>query len=217
MDLLLGKKTASVPASATAPSATNTEIERLNQRLELAQAQLSNLDSNLNATDRESHRFWLTLEIYAYQQHIAALTGLDALQNHERRTSATDIASGVSSRVQLQQERQLIEQEINVLSTSLKVQETYLKTIHDELEQAQAELRLNQGLLEKTAALSSQRSQVASKVTLSQRKVNTWLATLASIDARQQFSRARLQDHREQILELNNRIGFDNTQLQTEI
>lgn len=216
MDLLLGKSSNST-ASAIEPIAASTELARLTQRLELAQAQLASLDGNPKAPDRETNRFWLTLEIYAYQQHIAALTGLDALQNQDRRKTSTDIASGVTSRVQLQQERQLIEQEINVLSSSLKVQETYLNTIHDELEQAQAELRLNQGQFEKTAALSSQRSQIASKIAFSQRKVDTWLATLASIDARQQFSRARLQDRREQVLALNNLIGNDNSQLQSEV
>ncbi len=216
MDLLLDK-TASAPASAAAPIAANTKLARLNQRLELAQAQLNSLDSNLNAADRESKRFWLTLEIYAFQQHIAALTGLDALQNQEQRQFSGDIENNMSSRVQLQQERQLIEQEINVLTSSLKVQETYLNTIHDELEQAQAELRLNQGQFEKTAPLSSQRSQMANKMALSQRKVDTWLATLASIDARQQFSRARLQDRRELVLAINARIGNDSNQLQAEV
>ncbi len=218
MDLLLGKSTsAPVAASGINPLAASTDLARLNQRLELAQTQLTQLETTPAAPDREMSRFWSTLEIYAYQQHIAALVGLDALQNQEHREAPAAVASGVTSRVQLQQERHLIEQEINVLSTSLKVQEAYLNTIHDELEQAQAELRLYQDQLEKTPTLSSLRSQIAQKITLSQRKVDTWLATLASIDARQQFSRARLQERREQILALNNQIGNDNIQLESEV
>ena len=216
---LLQSKAASSPVSAIEPITTNAELVRLNQRLELAQAQLNSLDSNHTAPDRDNIRFWLTLQIYAHQQHIAALTGLDALKNQAPYNLATDFESNISNRVQLQQERRLTEQEINVLSNSLKVQETYLKTIHEELEQAQAELRLNQAQFEKTASSSSQRSQMAQKIALSQQKVNTWLATLASIDIRQQFSRARLQNRRELVLALNARIdnGNDNNQLQTEV
>ncbi|MBM5571257.1 MULTISPECIES: mechanosensitive ion channel domain-containing protein [Deefgea] len=211
VDLLLGKSS-TIASAVESEIAPNDERDRLIQRLELAQKQLTELDNNPQAPDRDMNRFWITLSIYAYQQHIAALEGLDALKAPRANNQA---ASRTSNSVQLQQERQIIEQEINVLSSGLKAQETYLNTIHDELEQAQAELRLVQGQFEKAPPQSTQRSQLASKMALAQRKVATWLATLASIDARQQFNRARLQERREQILTLNNQIGNDQTKLQS--
>lgn len=213
--LLTGNTSVSASAVDTqvaSSSPQNQEIDRLKQRLVLKQQQLSEFDSNLKAPDRDMNRFWTTLAIYAYQQHIAALEGLDALKT-PRPTAQP--ASGANSSVKLQQERQIINQEISVLSSGLKAPETYLNTIHDELEQAQAELRLLQDQFEKAPAQSSQRSQLAQKITLAQRKVETWLTTLASIDARQQFNRARLQERREQALALGTQIGNDDSTLQS--
>ncbi|QKJ67182.1 mechanosensitive ion channel [Deefgea piscis] len=202
-------------SSSTAFVSTSSEFERLNQRLELAQAALATLEKNTTAPDRELNRFWLTLEIYAYRQHLAALNGLSALDQENHAPPASLQAS--QSKVQQQGERQLLEQEVDILRNNLSVQEAYLNTIHDELGQAQAELRLNQDLLEKAPAQSSARTQIAAKIATSQQKVDTWLATLASIDARQQFNRAQLQARREQVLALDAKLGPNQDQLQSAV
>lgn len=214
-DLLLGKVTPTASAVMPVLMTSSAEISQLNQRLNIVKSKLAELENNPQAPEREMNRFWLTLETYAYQQHIAALVGLDLLQNQEHIKTKSKRASGVSS-IQLQQERQLLEQEVNLLSSALKVQENYFNTIRDELEQAQAEQRLNQDQLEKTTPQTAQRTLLANKLALSQNKVETWLATLASIDARKQFTRTRLQDYREQIHALDQQIGNDQTKLQIE-
>ncbi|WP_288841232.1 mechanosensitive ion channel domain-containing protein [uncultured Deefgea sp.] len=212
IDLLLARPENNASSSAALIS-SDSEFVRLNQRLELAQSALTALEKNTNSPDRELSRFWLTLEIYAYRQHIAALNGLNALDQQDNRITPIHASQ---SDVQRQNERQLLEQEIDVLRNNLSVQETYLNTIHDELGQAQAELRLHQGLLEKTTTQST-RTQIAAQVAISQHKVDTWLATLASIDARQQFNRAQLQARREQVLALDTALGPNQNQLQGEV
>ena len=212
IDLLLARPENNASSSAALIS-SDSEFVRLNQRLELAQSALTALEKNTNSPDRELSRFWLTLEIYAYRQHIAALNGLNALDQQDNRITPSHASQ---SDVQRQNERQLLEQEIDVLRNNLSVQETYLNTIHDELGQAQAELRLHQGLLEKTTTQST-RTQIAAQVAISQHKVDTWLATLASIDVRQQFNRAQLQARREQVLALDTALGPNQNQLQGEV
>jgi potassium-dependent mechanosensitive channel len=210
LDTLLGKTQS---ASQAAPQAINGDAEttRLTARLAQVQEKLNGLGTSDANPDKEQRRFWLELSVYAYHQHLAAISGLQALKAQAASPTTQADLSVVTSNGQREVLGQLIEQEVGVLVSNLKLQDDYLNTVHDELQRAQAELRQSQDALEKAVKQGAALGPYSAKVALAQLKAESWSASLASLDARQTFTRARLQERREQILALNTAPVGDGT------
>jgi potassium efflux system protein len=224
LDALMPKPAVAAPAApAAGESAKDTEALRISDRLDKVQTLLTNLNQTDAATQKgsthwaqaERRRFWLEMERQAYLQHLAALEGIRA---HRARQAEKVAASSSASAVEQQNTQQLIlrglvEQEINNLQRNLAIQERYLDTIGGELQRSEADLRQAQETLEKTLALSKERSLAASALELNRHKKNAWSASLAAIDARMRFSRMRLQERRELVLAMNAAAPSDSVQV----
>lgn len=202
MDTLLGGKAQSTPQAASAPLDDDAETQRLSERLVQVQEKLSSLGTAGAGASKDPRRFWLELSVYAYRQQLAAMSGLKALKAQAGSPTTQADLSVVTSNGQREVLSQLIAQEVGMLTANLKLQEDYLSTVHDELQGAQAELRQAQDALEKGVKQNIATGPLSDKVALAQLKVESWSATLASVDARQIFTRARLQERREQVLGL---------------
>jgi small-conductance mechanosensitive channel len=195
-----GGAAASPPPAASAPVDDDAGMAQLNGRLAQVQEKLASLEADAAASDKEQRRFWLALSEYAYRQQLAAMSGLKAIKAQ----GGNPASQGELDNGQRDALSQLINQEIGLLAANLKLQDGYLETVHGELQRAQAELRQAQDALEKGVKQGAATAPLSAKVALAQLKVESWSATLASTDARQTFTRARLQARREQILALEN-------------
>ncbi len=190
-----------LPASAIAPAASGDVLSRIQNRLQQTQARLQALKNSKDDVDNDKRRFWLELEIYAYRQHAAAMVGIQALDARK----SLNPASAVGDANQQLMLAQLIAQEIDNLSNSIRLQEQHLDTISSELEQAQIEQRQSQDEFEKASPAG--RSAAAAQLSLAQLKTESWSASLAAMDARLKFTRARLQVRREHALQLDSLNG----------
>lgn len=209
-DALMPTQAAPAQAIAAATDKDN-EVTRIRGRLERVQTLLHTLNNADTSSakglelwaENEKRRFWLELERQAYLQHLAALEGIKAQQARQHEKLIVNTKDGEQTLAQQFSLRLLTEQEVDYLQKNLGIQERYLESISDELRRAEAELRQSQESLEKTQVNSTARSQAARAMELSQYKKNSWSATLAASDARLRFTRLRLQERRELMLEIN--------------
>lgn len=189
-------KAASAPADA--PLSAEPEAARIAQKLLQAQTQLQQLpDSNKELDER---RIWLQLQVYAYQQHLAALAGL-ASQADSAYKAALPAASQPASIVVIDTERnqlQISNTAIDMLNASLVSQDKQIAQTSANLAKSEVELRQSNEVLEKNSADSPARTAALQAYQLARLKHEALAATLAAQDARKRFTRAQLQNQREQ-------------------
>lgn len=200
-DLLLPDAAKSKAASSVPPDnvlGAEPEGARIEQKLAQAQAQLQQLpDSNKQLDER---RIWLQLQIYAYQQHLAALAGLASQDDasHETRPPPASQPASIVIVDTLRNQLQISNTEIDMLNASLLSQDKQISQTSANLAKSDVELRQSNEALEKNSADGPARTAALQAYQLARLKHEALAATLAAQDARKRFTRAQLQNQREQ-------------------
>ncbi|WP_410497477.1 mechanosensitive ion channel domain-containing protein [Chitinibacter sp. S2-10] len=195
---------ASAPASnETATDALAAKTSQVQQRLEQVQQALQQLKNN----DPQAYeqQFLLEVQLTAYRQHLAALSGLRTQQSlAQTQAPVGQIASGVLALNARRKLIQISQLDVENLMATLKSQEAKLDELRSEIQQSQAQLRLKSEALER--AKPAQQREALAEYTLAKLKVDTNTAVLGAREERNHYTRIQLQNSRERLQALNESI-----------
>lgn len=187
---------------AVAAASNGEESARLAQKLQQNQQQLAELAQMPDGSEKNQRNYWLELSGYAYRNHLAALTALQALTARGKNDTLILGSEKPSDNNQRQALQQLSQRAMDNFAQRVAIQTQGMENMREELQRAQADQRKRQEQLEALDSQSPARGVAAKSLELAQMKTEAWSAILAANDAHLRYIRARQQELRARTLEL---------------